>query len=209
MNNHILKDNLIYLRKINGRTQKELAKDLNYSDKVISKWERGESIPDVGALNRIATYYSVTIDELVSVVLFEGAPIRRDAMIDYHIIKGPSGLMKKSIWVAFVVYAMLLVAVIVWFDWVMFLAINFGLIIFIIIHQITVQNIVVTAQYDGHEIRVNHRATKVSLYIDQRLVDEMDHTFAFNCYLSGKIQDKKIKVRISMVFDVKIKMFVE
>ncbi|MDD3957696.1 MAG: helix-turn-helix transcriptional regulator [Candidatus Izemoplasmatales bacterium] len=209
MNGNILKDNLIYLRKIKGRTQKELARDLNYSDKVISKWERGESIPDVSALNHIAMFFGVTIDELVSAVLSENAAMRRDAIIDYHITKGPSELMKKSIWIALAVYVLMLGSVILWFDWVMFLAVHFGLIIYLIFHQIIVQNIVVMAQYEGHEIRVNHRATKVSLYIDQRLVDEMDNTFAFNCYLSGKIQDKKIKVRISMGIDVKIRMFVE
>jgi transcriptional regulator with XRE-family HTH domain len=209
VNGNILKENLIYLRKINGRTQKELARDLNYSDKVISKWERGESIPDVSALNHIAMFFGVTIDELVSAVLSENAAMRRDAIIDYHITKGPSELMKKSIWIALAVYVLMLGSVILWFDWVMFLAVHFGLIIFLIFHQIIVQNIVVMAQYEGHEIRVNHRATKVNLYIDQRLVDEMDNTFAFNCYLSGKIQDKKIKVRISMGIDVKIRMFVE
>lgn len=43
-------------------TQAELAERLNYSDKAISKWERGESIPDVLVLKEIADLFSVTVD---------------------------------------------------------------------------------------------------------------------------------------------------
>ena len=39
--------NLINLRKANKLTQLELAQKLNYSDKAISKWERGDSMPDI------------------------------------------------------------------------------------------------------------------------------------------------------------------
>ena len=42
--------NLTNLRKANKITQLELAEKLNYSDKAISKWERGESLPDVVTL---------------------------------------------------------------------------------------------------------------------------------------------------------------
>ena len=44
--------NLILLRKTNKMTQQELAKALNYSDKAISRWEVGESLPDIGVLLR-------------------------------------------------------------------------------------------------------------------------------------------------------------
>ena len=39
--------NLVYYRKLNKMTQNELAQKLNYSDKAISKWERGENLPDL------------------------------------------------------------------------------------------------------------------------------------------------------------------
>ena len=39
--------NIAAYRKQAGLTQAGLAEKLNYSDKAISKWERGESIPDV------------------------------------------------------------------------------------------------------------------------------------------------------------------
>lgn len=46
-------------------TQLELAEILNYSDKAISKWERGESIPDVTVLKAIADLFGVTLDYLL------------------------------------------------------------------------------------------------------------------------------------------------
>lgn len=58
--------NISELRKTNKMTQLELAEKLNYSDKAVSKWERGESIPDVSVLVEIARVFSVTLDYLVS-----------------------------------------------------------------------------------------------------------------------------------------------
>lgn len=57
--------NITYYRKALGMTQAELAQKLNYSDKAVSKWERGESIPDVLTLTDIAGQFSITINELV------------------------------------------------------------------------------------------------------------------------------------------------
>lgn len=45
-----LSKNITELRLLNNMTQVELAKELNYSDKTISKWERGESTPDINVL---------------------------------------------------------------------------------------------------------------------------------------------------------------
>lgn len=58
--------NIIKLRKANNMTQLELAEALNYSDKAISKWERGEALPDVGVLKEISNIFSVTVDYLIS-----------------------------------------------------------------------------------------------------------------------------------------------
>lgn len=54
------------LRKQRGLTQLELANELNYSDKAISKWERGESVPDSYTLYVIADFFAVSIDDLIS-----------------------------------------------------------------------------------------------------------------------------------------------
>ena len=61
-----LAKNLIKLRKANNLTQLELANKLNYSDKAVSKWERGESMPDVEMLYTISKMFDVTVDWLIS-----------------------------------------------------------------------------------------------------------------------------------------------
>lgn len=53
------------MRKAHAMTQAELAERLNYSDKAVSKWERGESVPDVLTLTQIAAQFGVTVNELV------------------------------------------------------------------------------------------------------------------------------------------------
>ena len=46
-------------------TQLDLAEKLHYSDKAVSKWERGESVPEIGTLTAIADLFGVTLDYLV------------------------------------------------------------------------------------------------------------------------------------------------
>ena len=58
--------NLINLRTAAGMTQAELGAKLNYSDKSISKWERGEAIPDAFVLTQIAEIFGVTVDYILS-----------------------------------------------------------------------------------------------------------------------------------------------
>ena len=53
----IFASNLIRLRTAAGMTQAELGEQLNYSDKSISKWERGEAIPDAAVLKRMSEIF--------------------------------------------------------------------------------------------------------------------------------------------------------
>jgi len=64
----IIANNITELRKAVPLTQAELAQKLNYSDKAVSKWERGESIPDVAVLKQIADLFGVTVDYLLEEV---------------------------------------------------------------------------------------------------------------------------------------------
>lgn len=57
-------NNISYYRKACGLTQSALAEKLNYSDKAISKWERGDSIPDVYVLYVMSDIFSCTLSEL-------------------------------------------------------------------------------------------------------------------------------------------------
>lgn len=62
----IISENLLRFRVQAGLTQAQLAEKLNYSDKAVSKWERGESVPDVRILMQIADIYNIKLDDLVS-----------------------------------------------------------------------------------------------------------------------------------------------
>ncbi len=61
----IIAGNIGKLRREAGMTQLEMAEQLNYSDKAVSKWERGESIPDVITLKKVADLFSVSVDYLL------------------------------------------------------------------------------------------------------------------------------------------------
>jgi len=53
-------------RKSKALTQKELAKKLNISDKAVSKWEVGDSYPDISLLIPISGLFNITVDELLN-----------------------------------------------------------------------------------------------------------------------------------------------
>lgn len=60
-----MQNNLIRLRKEKGLSQEELADKLSVSRQAVSKWERGEALPDTDNLIRLAKLYNVSIDEIV------------------------------------------------------------------------------------------------------------------------------------------------
>jgi len=68
----VLAEKLTAYRKRAGLTQAELAEKLNYSDKSISKWERGDGMPDLLVLCRLADLYDIPLDAF----LREGALVR-------------------------------------------------------------------------------------------------------------------------------------
>ena len=62
----IVAQNLTELRKAQKWTQAELAEKLHYSDKSISKWERGDALPDLKVLTQLAELFGVTLDYFVT-----------------------------------------------------------------------------------------------------------------------------------------------
>ena len=58
--------NLAHYRKALGLTQTELAEKLNYSDKSISKWERGDGLPDLTVTAVLAEIFGLTVNDLLA-----------------------------------------------------------------------------------------------------------------------------------------------
>lgn len=62
----MFKDNLISLRKMNHMSQEELADRLHVSRQTLSKYETGESLPDIEKCKAIADVFDVSMDDLVN-----------------------------------------------------------------------------------------------------------------------------------------------
>lgn len=62
----MFQDNLISLRKLNNLSQEELADRLNISRQTLSKYETGESLPDIEKCKAIADIFGVSLDDLVN-----------------------------------------------------------------------------------------------------------------------------------------------
>ncbi|MBR6314790.1 MAG: helix-turn-helix transcriptional regulator [Clostridia bacterium] len=61
----VIAQNLALYRKLHGFTQAQLADAIGYSDKSISKWERGDGTPDIFLLLTLSEIYGITVSELV------------------------------------------------------------------------------------------------------------------------------------------------
>lgn len=60
----------INLRKImleNGKTQSDIVKDLNFRQATVSDWLNGKKYPRMDKIEMLAQYFSISIDELISV----------------------------------------------------------------------------------------------------------------------------------------------
>lgn len=59
-------ENLIQLRKINNLSQEELAEKIGVSRQTLSKYETGESLPDIEKCSLIASVFGVSVDDLIN-----------------------------------------------------------------------------------------------------------------------------------------------
>lgn len=75
--------NMTRLRTLGGMTQLELGEKLNYSDKAVSRWERGEAIPDAHVLVEISELFGITVDDLL-----KNSSVEPESGPDAHLIKG-------------------------------------------------------------------------------------------------------------------------
>ncbi len=75
----VISQNLVYLRKKNKMTQLDLCEKLAYSDKAISRWENGESLPDVETLYKISEIFEVPISYFFEVHTKEKSPAKQNS----------------------------------------------------------------------------------------------------------------------------------
>ena len=81
------------LRKQADMTQNEVADRLNLSRQAISKYERGESFPDISILVMIAELFNVTLDQLINY----GEPTKGESTILKNIAKGNNDVIADNI----------------------------------------------------------------------------------------------------------------
>ena len=62
----MFKDNLVELRKLHNMSQEELADKIGVSRQTLSKYETGESLPDIEKCMLIANTFSVSMDDLIN-----------------------------------------------------------------------------------------------------------------------------------------------
>lgn len=62
----VIAKNIIELRRTADMTQAQLAEKLNYTDKAVSKWERGDALPSIVTLKELADLFGVTVDYLIA-----------------------------------------------------------------------------------------------------------------------------------------------
>lgn len=106
---YIISNNLILLRKNAKLTQLEFSSKINYSDKAVSKWEKGESMPSIDVLKAICDFYGITLNDIISDnVIKNGNKQRRRPSPNKYIITGLSILCVWLLATITFVYAQLL-----------------------------------------------------------------------------------------------------
>ncbi|HBA70267.1 MAG TPA: XRE family transcriptional regulator [Lachnospiraceae bacterium] len=61
-----LGNSLFHARKRCGMSQEEVAEKLGVSRQTISKWETDETLPDIRQAKRMAVFYGVSLDDLIT-----------------------------------------------------------------------------------------------------------------------------------------------
>ena len=107
----IISNNMLVYRKRSGLTQAELAEKISYSDKAVSKWERGDGIPDVTVLCEMAEIFGVTLNDMVR----ENAPQKLPPMRGTRIVI--TCLSLAIVWLVATLISTILTIAVPWFKY--------------------------------------------------------------------------------------------
>ena len=203
MDSNLVAKNLVINRKNKNLTQMELAEKINYSDKVISKWERGESLPGIEALKILADFYEITVDDLIS----KRDIIKENKKTNLVMMKQVKGASKLFRWSA-------LFLAIVWTITIamgpeVFVIGGFIFLVYWIIYSLLVVVSEYQGEFDGHSIKVKTSPRGITLFIDDELTDSTGVPFVVNYVLTGKVGNSMVKARVALFFGTKLKVFIE
>jgi len=111
--------NLSRLRKKHGYTQSGLGELLSYSDKSISKWERGEGVPDVAVLVKLSEMYGVSVDELLGKNVPKAVPTQKPMKWYLALLSNVSAIVLGC---ALIIYLLLVILTDFENSWLTFMA---------------------------------------------------------------------------------------
>ncbi len=209
MDTKAISEKLVRLRKSKNLTQLELAEQINYSDKVISKWERGESLPSIEAFKILADFYHTSIDHLIDDKLGVDDQID-DPKLMVTQTQGPSTTLRVSIFVPLALF-LISTAYALWVGpsmlWVYSIVI---MLIYLVIWSILMVYVTYESHYQGHHIKFVNKPMSACLYIDGIMVDSNTSMLNLSGFgLTGKIHHKTIKCKVSSNASIRCVMFVE
>lgn len=95
--------NLAALRKKRKLTQSELAERFDYTDKAVSKWEKGDALPDIETLQQLADFYGVTLDYLTHEATTENKKLYAFTKTNHFNKRVIVGLAVSLVWILAIV----------------------------------------------------------------------------------------------------------
>jgi len=107
-----LSENLSELRKKHKLTQSELGEKLSYTDKSVSKWERGEGVPDVSVLVKLSELYGVSIDDMLGRAKAEEAPA--EAPAKRHVVRETAILLIMGALMVILAFVAYFIIALIW-----------------------------------------------------------------------------------------------